>query len=902
MKHYCVISHTHWDREWYLTYEQFRLRLVDMLDHLLLTLEREPTYVFHLDAQTIVLEDYWQIKPENRDRCCRFIREGRLIIGPWYVQNDFLLTSGEATVRNLLLGRKQALEAGGCDDTGYTPDQFGLISQLPQILRGFGIDNCVFGRGYRKHSVDETGQIHEHPLPAELLWRSPDGSEVLGVCMSFWYNNAQRFSADPERGMRLIRWQDAHFDGIAQTPYLLLMNGVDHLQAQDDLLPILAQLQTRLNPDETIYQTTLHHYLQQVRSALQGKSLFVWDGEMITGLDPQLLKDCSSSRVYLKIQNVKLQNRLEAGLEPLYSLLEMLGMQGCYPAGHLDHMWKMLIANHAHDSICGCSKDAVHRHMEDRFAALEETGGDLQKRGMELLSAHISRDTLTEKDYLITVVNPLEQTRSQCIEVTVDVLSSDAPTGLNILDENGHCIPYTLLEHHRINRRMISPINLPGFREVERYRIRMVAENVPAFGYRSYRVLTDGTAVQKHHPQPSQTMQNDFLLVQVDAAGHIDLLHKATGHWYRDVLTLEDRADIGHSYISIPAPGDIPMHPTAPVQILSDCGDPQQQSITLCYLWSLPECYEPTQNCRSPHRVQCPVTIRLRLDSTSALLDIQIDMENRAKDHRLSALVHTDLHNNITTALSPFDLVQHDKTQIDTRICNETRHNSGCVSLCGEDRGMSVLNLGLYGYENLQREEGTLALTLVRSTGRVWPQDAQGAPEDDSWEAPENQCLRKLSLRLALYPHGADLAQAQVLFVQRAWQNPLLVHSTPVDIRKFLGGRPALQDSNIDEDFYLPDSYPQVRLPRHTAPWHLEGRHIQVTAWKKSFDRSTYILRFFNASKHPQNVVLRFGDLQVKNVYKSDLQEVARQPLCIYQGCAHIPTRGKEIVTLILEI
>lgn len=84
-----VISHTHWDREWYLTFQQFRMRLVDLIDHLLEILEKDPEYkYFHLDAQTIVLEDYLQIRPEKRDILARHISSGRILVGPWYQLND----------------------------------------------------------------------------------------------------------------------------------------------------------------------------------------------------------------------------------------------------------------------------------------------------------------------------------------------------------------------------------------------------------------------------------------------------------------------------------------------------------------------------------------------------------------------------------------------------------------------------------------------------------------------------------------------------------------------------------------------------------------------------------------------------------------------------------------------
>jgi alpha-mannosidase len=143
-KQYHVISHTHWDREWYEPFERFRIRLVRLMDNLLELLDREPEYIFHLDAQTAVIEDYLEIKPYRRDKLEKHIKAGRILIGPWFIQNDFFLTSGESTVRNLLLGIKQSESFGSCEYVGYAPDQFGLPSQLPVILNGFGIDSVVF--------------------------------------------------------------------------------------------------------------------------------------------------------------------------------------------------------------------------------------------------------------------------------------------------------------------------------------------------------------------------------------------------------------------------------------------------------------------------------------------------------------------------------------------------------------------------------------------------------------------------------------------------------------------------------------------------------------------------------------------------------------------------------------
>ena len=197
-KLYSIISHTHWDREWYLPFEAFRVRLVELMDNLLDILERDKSYRFHLDAQTIVLEDYLEIRRDRRPDIQRFVKEGRLLIGPWYVQNDFHLTDGEATVRNLIIGRSIASSFGACMETGYAADQFGLISQLPQILNGFGIDTCVFGRGYTRGE-------------RQFYWESEDGSRVLCEHMANWYNNLQRLPADPTAALGLIKSKAALF-------------------------------------------------------------------------------------------------------------------------------------------------------------------------------------------------------------------------------------------------------------------------------------------------------------------------------------------------------------------------------------------------------------------------------------------------------------------------------------------------------------------------------------------------------------------------------------------------------------------------------------------------------------------------------------------------------------------
>ena len=132
-----------------MTFSSFRLKLVDLIDRLFALFEKDKDYIFHLDAQTVVLEDYLVLRPQNEDLLKRYIASGNLRVGPWYLQNDFYLTDAEATVRNLMIGMQIANRFGKCGTVGYAPDHFGNVSQLPQILSEFGLQTFVFGRGFK---------------------------------------------------------------------------------------------------------------------------------------------------------------------------------------------------------------------------------------------------------------------------------------------------------------------------------------------------------------------------------------------------------------------------------------------------------------------------------------------------------------------------------------------------------------------------------------------------------------------------------------------------------------------------------------------------------------------------------------------------------------------------------
>ncbi len=444
-----IISHTHWDREWYEPFQRFRLRLVHLLDSLLAILARDPAYrYFTLDGQTIVLDDYLEIRPEREEELRRHVEEGRLLIGPWYVLADEALVSGEALVRNLLVGERESKRFGAKMAVGYIPDPFGHISQMPQILRGFGIDNTVLARGVGDRST-------------ELLWESPDGSTVLLCNLRDSYDNAARLPTNDETAfVHEVRRLCASLEPHAATEHLLLMNGTDHMEPQAEL-PHLMRAACQHLPDMQLVHGTLPMYIDAVKRSLglsatagldraQGK-LQTIRGELRSPQRRHLLPGVLSTRTWIKQRNDRIQNLLEKWTEPFAALACILtGARGSLGTPEsafalVWQAWKYLLQNQPHDSICGCSVDQTHREMVTRFDWAEQIGEEVALRSLHALAEQIqTHSARVALPYIpVTVFNPLATERTDIVEAGVQVPGSLEQ--FKLLDAEGQAIPHQVL-------------------------------------------------------------------------------------------------------------------------------------------------------------------------------------------------------------------------------------------------------------------------------------------------------------------------------------------------------------------------------------------------------------------------------------------------------------------------
>lgn len=785
-----IISHTHWDREWYLPYEKHHMRLVSLMDSLLDRLDQGPDFKsFYLDGQTIIIEDYLQVRPDQKDRLVKHIQDGRIIIGPWYILQDAFLTSGEANVRNMQVGHRDAKRYGTPSKIGYYPDTFGLVGQTPQLMRQAGIDNVFFGRGVKPTGFNNTVSDGSYESSfSELLWEGSDGSRVLGILFANWYSNGNEIPVDVEEARKYWGRKLADAEKYASTRELLYMNGCDHQPIQLDL-PEAIRTAQQLFPDVEFVHSNFADYLAAVEQSLD-RELSKVKGELRSQRTDGwgTLVNTASARVYLKQMNQAGQALLEKVAEPLASLAHLLGQE--YPHDRFTYAWKTLMQNHPHDSICGCSVDEVHREMVTRF--------DKSRHVAETIIADSARRIADEVDTTgferwgknacpFVVFNTSGWERSDVLSVELDAARlyfreglplAETTRRMNELDLSGRILVDSEGKEVACTVEDLGlqfGYDLPDdrFRQpysCRRVRITFEAENVPALGLRTYAwVRKSGSAATSSAASSSllagkRGMENEWLKVDISNNGSFTVTDKQTGRIYKELGIYENVGDIGNEYMFKQPDGTEALTTRelrAEIRVLEDT--PYRAAYEIIHHWEIPASadevldreqreliYYPQRTAqRSKHTVPLIIRTVISLSRGGKGVVVEASFNNGAKDHRLRVLFPTDIVSTTHKVDSMFEVVVRDnKPAPEWENPSNTQHQQAFVDVSDAAAGLTVANLGLNEYEVLQDGRNTIAVTLLRAVGELgdW----------GLFPTPEAQCLGEHTVRLEIIPHNGD--------------------------------------------------------------------------------------------------------------------------------------------------
>jgi mannosylglycerate hydrolase len=742
-----IVPHTHWDREWYKSYQDFRLNLVDLVDTLLPLLETDASYpYFMLDGQMAVVDDYLEVRPEAEERLRNLAAAGRVSMGPWYVLMDEFLASGETIIRNLQMGIERGAAFGGAMDVGYLPDMFGHIAQMPQILSLAGFGHTVVWRGVPSAITKNA-----------FFWEAPDGSRVRAEYLPVGYGNG---AALPDDAKALVR---RTADLVQEVESFLIddflcMNGSDHLFPQPQLGRVVAEA-NELQEDFVFEVTSLSDYL----TAAPIDGLESWSGELRSGFRSNMLMGVTSNRVDVKRMGALAERALERRAEPLAALFQS---PEDWPRELLALAWKEMVRNSAHDSICACSIDDVvdavlHRYTEARTIgrglaerALKSFARSLAEPGTYVLNAAqrprrglvelvVAADEPPSKDVQVvsertglpgsmvldantvrTVLGMLQGPKidndawvhavqveedDDGIDITVTVGAEERP---NVPISEAKQDIYTRLGARpdaviRIN------LNQPPIR-----RIVARTTEVPGYGWHSFTPAPLTHPVRVSEPGGPMSLSNDLVTVVIDEESGTFSLNGQEGYG-----RLVDGGDLGDSYNYSPPRQDslIDTPVAVGVRVIESGPVRARAAIVATYEW--PDHVDGSSQKRvGGHQVEVETQVELRADE--AVVRVTTSFVNPSRDHRLRVHLPLPAPARTSRAESAFTVVERGLTA-------EGRADELGLPTAPSHRfvsagGLTVVHDGVCEYELIDISSspdgdvaGTIALTVLRATGML---------------------------------------------------------------------------------------------------------------------------------------------------------------------------------------
>jgi mannosylglycerate hydrolase len=738
-----IVPHTHWDREWYKSYQDFRLALVELIDTLLPLLEGDASYPhFMLDGQMAVVDDYLEVRPEAEERLRALAAAGRLSMGPWYILMDEFLASGETIVRNLQMGIGRGAAFGGVMELGYLPDMFGHIAQMPQILQLAGFHNAVVWRG-----------VPSEVTKNAFTWESPDGSSVRAEYLPVGYGNG---AALPDDAKALIRRTSDNVDEVADFLMgdLLCMNGSDHLMPQPWLGRVVAEAND-LQDDFEFEVTSLPRYLENAPT--QGLTLV--RGELRSGARSNMLMGVTSNRVDVKRRGALAERELERRAEPLAALF---GAPADYPDRLLELAWLEMVRNSAHDSICACSVDDVVDAVLHRYAEARAIAAGLADRAVKTFARSLSHagptvlnasqrarsgvvdlvvradgpppadvQVLSERsgmpgsmvldaDTVRTVLGMMQGPRISDDAWIHDVLIEDTEEGFDITiavgTEEKQGVPIAEAKqdvYTRLGARPDAVVRVAMDQPSTRKILARTAE-VPGYGWAAFEPTPLAHPVAVEEPEGSVVLTNGLVRIDVDPATGTFALDGTPGYG-----RLVDGGDLGDSYNYSPPRQDTFVDTPLAVAVQVDERGPIRARVRITSTYDWPSFVDGTKQERvGSHHVDVHTDVEVLADD--ATVRVVTSFENPSADHRLRVHLPLPEPARHSHAESAFTVVTRGLTA-------EGRPDEFGLPTAPANRFVSagrltVVHEGVCEYELIDVEDDaahTLALTVLRSTGML---------------------------------------------------------------------------------------------------------------------------------------------------------------------------------------
>ena len=854
---------THWDREWYLPFERFRIKLIELVLHLLDRLENDPEYgIFTFDGQTVWMEDVEEIRPDLRARLEKQIAAGKLNIGPWYTMPDEFLVSGEALIRNLSVGR-EICRAHGCEPwpVGYVCDIFGHIAQLPQILAGFGIGKSVMARGVAPE------------LPPFLRWRSPDGTEIGLLKYVDGYGAFSHLIGSKDEPIdfevfkeKLRAYVDFRRELCADA--VTLQDGGDHSLPHHQI-PQILRLIREMYPGSEVIDSDY----RELPELDEDRGQPVVSGELVhpgSKGTMRLVANSISSRYDIKLANELAQNRLEMELEPY---LAIRGKVSETDRMLLLHAWKELLKNQAHDSVCGCSPDETHRMQMPRYHSVHEIADGIFERDNP---PQVSGDGC-----VFRIFNPLPLRRKGVFRATVllseafsyfrEPCAAEGFPAFRVLDSQGNEVNFLLLEVKKNQRHAFMPLKNDCTLALE--------TELNSAGWTEFRIVPAKVPRRQKTTLRSGLLggENAYLKLSVHTDGTFCVTDKETGAEYDGFNHYLMDSDSGDGWYFVP-----------PLNGCNQCGAPESAAIRVKTDSEILLEYEIVQKYRFPRALDFQaspnavytgarptdeeelliVSTVVALEREARFLRIHTTVKNELSDFRLRLVLPTGMKGDYHAGQAFTLLRRHpgrifgDRTLDDMEAEVWEKNFSGILARDDGRRGIAFLNpAGLHEAACVPWDETNIYVTLFRSFRRTVFHNG----EQDG----------------ALHGH------LEFDYVYRFFTGAIDPCSLYRELQELRAGIPLTFTT-------APREAPDIE-------WGTLHGNVVLSALKPAVDGNGTIIRLFNPSDRDETAVLTLAE-PVVSAHLCDLAECETSLLCESSRTLEVYVPPQKVVTVKMRV
>ncbi len=476
-------------------YTDYRPKVAEVhargLDDLLGVLDKHPGYRFNLDGSWIVEQWLATRSAGQVRRLTKHARAGRVGMNAFYASFYTDYPSYETFARNLYLAKQLERQCGIPFDFTLITDIPGNSWSVPSVLASAGIRYFACAANQDRGPILVLGRWH---LRSPFWWEGPDGKRVLSWYSSHYHQLKAVAGLPPtiESCRSGLPRFLAMYERAGYKPDAVLLYGteVENLPLDFDDVDFVdrwnrAYAYPRIVPCRF---SEFFRYIEQRYGAelpvVRGEAGPYW-ADSVTGFPWATARD-------------RLNQVRAVTAEVLASLTAALKPQLRYPHELGRAIWRniLLYSEHSYGSHRTGSQpehDETIGQLKEKEDQVTRAESDIQKLMRHALS-QLADQIQVESPSLI-VFNPLSWTHSAPVRVMVN-------EGTVLIDAaTGRLVPYEVLE-----------------RKHGALTIRFWAEDVPAIGYRVYRLERgqDAAGIRVQLDSTAAVVENRFYRITLD--------------------------------------------------------------------------------------------------------------------------------------------------------------------------------------------------------------------------------------------------------------------------------------------------------------------------------------------------------------------------------------------------